>query len=53
MGHIVGEQIGFKSIALVQMGVTLPFTHRQTQLAKEEAGYKSATAATRTMANFD
>jgi hypothetical protein len=38
MGHIVGEQIGFKSIALVQTGVTLPFTHLQTQSAKEEAG---------------
>jgi hypothetical protein len=52
MGHIVGEQIGFKSIELVQMGVTLPFTHRQAQLAKEEAGCKSATAATSTIADF-
>jgi hypothetical protein len=52
MGHIVGEQIGFKSIALVHMGVTLPFTHRQTQSAKEETGCKSATASTSNIEGF-
>lgn len=32
-GHILGEQMGFKSIALSQTASTLPFTHLQTQAA--------------------